>query len=73
MCVSPYPHVTASPTNSCLYWIGRYADERFDLEHATGEARESLPSPASLPQRHQGLQQNAMLAQTCPAQGCCLP
>ncbi len=39
MCVSPYPHVSKSPTNSCLYWIGRFADHRFDLENASGVRR----------------------------------
>jgi hypothetical protein len=36
MCVSPYPHIHKSPTNTCLYWLGRYADGEFDLQHAKG-------------------------------------
>ena len=36
MCVSPYPHVNRSPTNTCLYWISRYADGKFDLDNAKG-------------------------------------
>lgn len=36
MCVSPYPHINKSPTNTCLYWIGRYADGKFDLDNAKG-------------------------------------
>ena len=39
MCVSPYPHVRASPTNACLYWIGRFDGVRFDMETARGEFR----------------------------------
>jgi hypothetical protein len=49
MCVSPYPHINKSPTNTCLYWIGPYADGRFDLQHAEGarcwhHQREQTPS-----------------------------
>jgi hypothetical protein len=40
MCVSPYPHIGKSPTNTCLYWVGRYADGKFDLQHAKGASTE---------------------------------
>jgi hypothetical protein len=47
MCVSPYPHINNSPTNTCLYWIGPYADGRFDLQRAKGATSASLaPSPS---------------------------
>ena len=42
MCVSPYPHINKSPTNTCLYWIGPYADVKFDLQRAKGA---NLASP----------------------------
>ncbi|KAK9807040.1 hypothetical protein WJX72_011542 [[Myrmecia] bisecta] len=37
LCVSPYPHHrTDRPTNPCLYWLGQYRNEAFDLEAAQG-------------------------------------
>lgn len=37
MCVSPYPH-RGQGTNSCLYWLGKYRDGRFNLDSADGAA-----------------------------------
>ena len=38
LCVSPYPHhCTDRPTNPCLYWLGSFQDERFQLGSAAGE------------------------------------
>lgn len=39
LCVSPYPHhLKDRPTNPCLYWLGDFQGQRFDLESAHGTA-----------------------------------
>lgn len=43
LCVSPYPHhLKDRPTNPCLYWLGDFQGQRFDLEAAHGETAEGL-------------------------------
>lgn len=36
MCVSPYPHVRQATTNRCLYWIGTFANLKFDIQNSHG-------------------------------------
>lgn len=39
LCVSPYPHHCSDrPTNPCLYWIGSFQEERFQLGDAAGKS-----------------------------------
>lgn len=39
LCVSPYPHhCTDRPTNPCLYWIGSFQENTFQMDRASGQS-----------------------------------
>ena len=38
LCVSPYPHHCSDrPTNPCLYWLGAFKEEQFQMDAAPGD------------------------------------
>jgi hypothetical protein len=47
MCVSPYPHVRQATTNRCLYWIGTFANLKFDIQNSHGTHAISLALSSS--------------------------
>ena len=45
LCVSPYPHFRDNrPTNPCLYWLGEFRENRFQLGEAAG-SQTLIPKP----------------------------